>query len=154
MVNYKIWVFAVLLGSLYTSCSEDQLVEDEAQIQEYLTENNLIAEKSEDGIYYIITREGNGKTANLQSEVTVHYKGYRLNGDIFDSSYDRGQQSTFGLQNVIRGWQLGIPLIEEEGAGTLIIPSHLAYGENPPSGSIIRKNDVLVFDIELFEVSP
>jgi FKBP-type peptidyl-prolyl cis-trans isomerase FkpA len=154
MVNYKFLVLALFATLFLGSCSEDQLLEDEAKIQEYLTDNNLTAEKSEDGVYYIITREGNGKSATVDSEVTVHYKGYRLNGDVFDSSYDRGQKSTFGLQRVIRGWQLGIPLLEEEGAGTLIIPSHLAYGANPPSGSIIRRNDVLVFDIELFEVNP
>ncbi|MEY2925194.1 MAG: hypothetical protein RLZZ337_1744 [Bacteroidota bacterium] len=134
------------------SCGKDQVEVDNTKIADYLAENNLTAEVTDDGLYYIIAKEGTGARPNILSEVTVHYKGYLLNGDIFDSSYDRGKKATFPLANVIEGWQLGIPLFKEGGSGTLIIPSRLAYGENPPRGSFIKKNEVLVFDIELFEV--
>lgn len=151
MGNFKL-ILGLLFLVVVSSCGKEQLEVDTNKIEEYLSDNNLTAEKSEDGIYYIVTKEGNGTFPTVSNDVTVHYKGYRLNGDIFDSSYDRGERTTFGLSQVITGWQLGIPLFSEGGAGTLIIPSHLAYGQYPPQGSIIRKNDVLVFDIELFEV--
>ena len=146
----KVLLPALLLIGL-SSCDKETVNEDDA-IQTYISENNLEAEKTDDGLYYIITRDGAGARPDISSTVTVHYKGALLNGNIFDSSYDRNERSTFGLSQVIQGWQLGIPLFKEGGAGKLIIPSNLAYGTNPPSGSIIGKNETLVFDIELFEV--
>jgi FKBP-type peptidyl-prolyl cis-trans isomerase FkpA len=151
-MKYSIIVaLAILLG--FAGCKEkDYVALDDQTIKDYIANNNLTAEKTDEGVYYIITREGNGERANIASSVTVHYKGYTLNGDIFDSSYDRGKTSTFPLSGVIEGWQIGIPQLSVGGAGTLLIPSHLAYGANPPSGSVIGKNEVLAFDIELFEV--
>ncbi len=134
-----------------TGCKE-QVEKDRLQIEDYLEDNNLTAEVTDEGLYYIISVPGTGVHPDINSEVTVHYAGYKLNGDIFDSSYDRGEKITFPLANVIRGWQIGIPLFKEGGSGKLIIPSHLAYGSSPPPGSTIGKNEVLVFDIELFEV--
>ena len=75
-----------------------------------------------------------------------------MDGTIFDSSILRGEKITFPLANVIRGWQLAIPLLKEGGKGTFLIPSYLAYGTNPPNGSIISKDEVLIFDVELFEI--
>ncbi len=152
MVNFKI-VLGVVLVFAISSCGKDQMEVDTNKIEEYLEDNNLTAEKTEDGLYYIINEEGTGARPDITSEVTVHYKGYVLNGDIFDSSYDSGKKITFPLANVIQGWQLGIPLFREGGSGTLLIPSHLGYGEYPPNGSVIRKNEVLLFDIELFDVN-
>lgn len=119
-------------------------------IQEYIQTNNLNAQSTEEGIYYVIERQGTGIKPDLGSTVTVHYEGYLLNGEIFDSSYQRGQKATFPLTGVIPGWQIGIPLFQEGGKGKLIIPSEYGYGKQA-SGSIPR-NSVLVFDIELFSV--
>lgn len=135
----------------FTGCRKDQMEIDRVKIEEYLTENGLVAEKTDEGLYYIIENEGTGARPDLSSTVTVHYQGQTLDGDIFDSSYDRGQKSTFPLYAVIEGWQIGIPLFREGGKGKLIIPSHLGYGANPPPGAI-GKNEVLIFDIELFVV--
>ncbi|PCJ67730.1 MAG: peptidylprolyl isomerase [Bacteroidetes bacterium] len=137
---------------LNQGCKKDTEVDDDETIRNYIADNGLTAEKTEEGVYYIITREGAGVSPSASSKVTVHYKGYLLNGNIFDSSYDREKTSTFSLSGVIRGWQIGIPKLKVGGAGTLLIPSHLAYGKNPPAGSIIGSNEVLAFDIELFEV--
>jgi FKBP-type peptidyl-prolyl cis-trans isomerase FkpA len=152
MIKKITYVTLLLIATVFCGCNKDQVAIDTDKIAEYLVDNNLAAEQTEDGLYYVITKEGTGERPDINSKVTVHYKGYKLNGDIFDSSYDRGQKSTFPLSGVIQGWQLGIPLFKEGGSGTLIIPSHLAYGNNPPNGSGIKKNEVLVFDIELFEV--
>lgn len=149
-MKYVSIVLCVVLAG-FSSCKKEE-VDSQQLIKDYLEENNLIAEKTEDGLYYIITKEGVGSHPNIASTVKVDYKGYLRNGDIFDSSYDRGKASTFSLTGVIQGWQLGIPLLKEGGAGTLIIPGDLGYGENPPRNSIIGKNEVLIFDIELHEV--
>ncbi len=130
---------------------EDFTVRDDETIRAYLVDNGLTAEKTEEGLYYIITEEGPGQQPNIANQVTVHYKGYLLDGTIFDSSYDRGEKSTFSLGAVIKGWQIGIPKLSEGGAGRLFIPSHLAYGANSPSRQI-PSHAVLAFDIELFEV--
>ncbi|HMT35931.1 MAG TPA: FKBP-type peptidyl-prolyl cis-trans isomerase, partial [Chitinophagaceae bacterium] len=87
-------------------------------------------------------------------KVKVHYKGYKLNGEKFDSSYDRNEPIDFPLSGVIKGWTEGIPMLEEGGKGTLLIPSHLAYGQNGPPGSKIGPNEVLLFDVELIQINP
>lgn len=146
----------ILLLALVTmaasSCKKDQFESDENTIKDYLAANNLTAERTEEGLYYIITRVGTGDNPTVGDKVTIHYKGYLTNGNIFDSSYDRGEKSTFSLANLIEGWKIGLPLLKEGGSGTLLIPSSLGYGDSPPSGSIIGENEVLLFDIELFEI--
>lgn len=138
----------LILASTFLSCSRERI--DRNKIEEYLEENGLVAESTADGIYYIIEREGTGERPNILNTVTVHYRGYFLDGEEFDSSYARNEVSTFPLSGVIVGWQLGIPLFREGGKGTLFIPSELAYGRNG-RGSI-PGNTVLAFDIELFDV--
>ena len=150
-MNKFIIALALFTLTLCGCKEEDFTMANDEEIRQYLADNNLTAEKTEEGLYYIITTEGTGAQPNIANDVTVHYKGYLLNGDIYDSSYDRGEQSTFPLSGVIQGWQIGIPKLKEGGAGRLFIPSHLAYGSNPPS-SRIPENAVLAFDIELFEV--
>ena len=78
----------------------------------------------------------------------VAYRGYFTNGQVFDESESNGV--VFGLNQVIRGWTLGIPYFKEGGRGILLIPSGLAYGSNPRSG--IPANSVLIFDINLIEI--
>ncbi len=124
---------------------------DEQLIQDYIAENNLTTQVTDEGIHYIIESEGTGTQAEFNSTVTVHYEGFLLNGNKFDSSYDGGTPATFSLNNVIAGWQLGIPLFKEGGRGTLIIPSGYAYGNTSPS-SAIPQNSVLLFNIELIDV--
>ncbi len=146
-----IWI--VTLAIMFAACSKDQLEKDSKKIEKYLEKNDLSAEKTEDGLYYIIDKDGDGLRPSIEDEVTVHYLGYTLDDDKFDSSYDRGEPSTFPLDRVIVGWQLGIPLFKEGGKGKLLIPSELAYGKNPPPFSVIGVDEVLIFDIELISVN-
>lgn len=117
-------------------------------IQDYLSAQNLVAERTDQGLYYIIDEEGDGDFPQSQSVVTVRYEGYFLNGDVFDSS--RGETITFSLQQVIEGWTLGIPLFNEGGGGTLLIPSTLAYGNAGTNG--IPPNYPIAFDVELVSI--
>jgi FKBP-type peptidyl-prolyl cis-trans isomerase FkpA len=125
---------------------------DDQIIQDYIKKNNLKAEKTNSGLYYIIDQPGNGKHATAADKVKVHYKGTLVDGTKFDSSYDRNEPIEFPLSGVIKGWTEGIPLLEEGGKGKLLIPSGLAYGQNAPPGSPIKANDVLIFDVELLEI--
>ena len=150
-MNIKLWCIASALF-IVGGCNKESTVDEDKAIQDYLTANDLTAEKTAEGLYYIITKEGTGDRANITSTVTVHYRGYLLDGSVFDSSYDRAEKSTFPLAHVIEGWQLGIPKLKEGGSGKLLIPSKLAYGESGRSNSIIGANEPLVFDIELFIV--
>jgi FKBP-type peptidyl-prolyl cis-trans isomerase len=120
-------------------------------IQDFIKKNNLNAQKTASGLYYVIDKKGNGKHATAADQVKVHYKGTLLDGTKFDSSYDRNEPITFPLSGVIRGWTEGIPLFEEGGKGKLIIPSALGYGPNG-AGGVIQPNEILVFDVELLQI--
>ena len=100
------------------------------------------------GMYYRIIGGTRGVARpTVDSEVTVHYEGQLLNGDVFDSSYDRASASTFRLQNVILGWQGAVPMLEPGQKMQVFIPPNLAYGSRG-QGSI-PPNAWLFFSIEL-----
>jgi FKBP-type peptidyl-prolyl cis-trans isomerase len=128
-------------------------LEEDEIIQNYLKKNKLKGLKTENGLYYIITKQGGGIQPKTGDKVSVHYKGSLLDGKVFDESYKRGQPFQFpvGLGQVIRGWDEGIPLLKEGGKATLVIPSRLAYG-NQQAGADILPNSVLRFDVELIKV--
>ena len=104
------------------------------------------------GLRYITQVEGTGKSPLAADQVTVHYTGYLLNGTKFDSSVDRGEPATFGLNQVIRGWTEGLQLMKEGGKTKFIIPSELGYGANG-AGGVIPPNAWLVFDVELIKLN-
>lgn len=128
--------------------AEEQAAIDDQLIQEYLVDNNLVAEKDPSGLYYIIEQQGTGAECNSSSDVRVAYTGYFLDGEIFDGSSSQGV--TFNLSGVIEGWKIGIPYFREGGSGKLLIPSALAYG--PSGNASIPPNSVLIFSVELIEV--
>lgn len=145
----NIWILTALAGAvlLFSQCKKDDQSEVDRQIiLDHLAANNITAEEDPSGIFYIITTEGTGSHPAPNATVTVRYRGYFLNGNTFDQTAP-GQTATFPLANLIEGWQIAIPLLKKDGAGTFWIPSALAYGSTPPPG--IPANSVLVFDIEL-----
>lgn len=127
---------------------KDYSAENEKEITDYLAKKNLTAQRSESGLYYIITEPGTGKQPTATSSVTVAYKGYLTNGKTFDESVNG---ATFPLNKVIAGWTEGIPLFKEGGSGVLLIPAHLAYGSN--SVGSIPAGSVLIFDVKLISVN-
>lgn len=103
------------------------------------------------GLQYEVLRPGTGNRPTAYNRVKVHYHGYLPNGTVFDSSVQRGEPATFGLNQVIAGWREGIPLMREGAKYRFTVPAHLAYGARgmPPK---IGPNQTLKFDVELFEV--
>jgi FKBP-type peptidyl-prolyl cis-trans isomerase FkpA len=138
----------LILMTLF-SC-ETQSEKDEEIILNYLNEHNLDATKHESGLYYIINEEGTGSNPQLSNKIEIKYKGYLIDGTIFDQTTDTTAQ--FYLNQLIEGWQIGIQMLKKGGKQTLFIPSELGYGEE--SISIIPANSVLIFDIELINFEP
>ncbi len=143
----------VLTLTLVVSCGKngetDFRAKNDSEIVAYLEANNLQAEKSASGLYYVINEEGDGVQPTATSEVTVAYKGYFTNGQVFDQSPSEG--ISFPLQRVIRGWTEGIQYFKEGGSGMLLVPAHLGYGSQDYSS--IPGGSVLIFDVHLISVN-
>lgn len=133
-------------------CQKDvptQAEKDKDIILQYISDAGWSAGNTSSGLYYVIADSGSGNYPTVDSTVTVHYKGYFPNGEVFDQTGNDPAQ--FKLGHTIEGWQIGIAKFKEGGKGHLLIPSRLGYGEYG-QGSI-PGNSVLIFDIELLEVS-
>ncbi len=132
--------------------AESQGQIDQNLILDYFIENDIDAERTKNGVYYVLETEGEGNGPGKTDVVTVHYEGRLMDGTVFDSSYKRGEPTSFPLNFVVAGWQEAIPLLKPGGKGTFYIPSTLAYKDKPAGGGKIPANSVLVFDVELISV--
>ena len=103
------------------------------------------------GLQYTVIKEGNGRKPKATDQVVCHYEGFLLDGTVFDSSVQRGEPATFGLQQVIAGWTEGLQLMQEGAKYRFFIPYRLAYGEGG-AGNMIPPFATLIFDVELLEV--
>jgi len=135
------------------SCKKDDEAAKQAEIDEqiildYLAEKEIDAQRHESGLYYLILREGSGVQPSDFSSVEVYYKGYFPSGNIFDQT-TQGSLVLF-LPDMIRGWQIGIPLLKKGGKGLFLIPSGLGYGKN--GSFLIPPNKVLIFEVDLVDV--
>lgn len=107
-------------------------------------------EKTASGLISKVISKGSGDAHPKATDtVTVHYSGWTTDGKLFDSSVTRGEPSSFGLNQVIKGWTEGVQLMVKGEKRRFWIPAGLAYGENPGGG---RPGGMLVFDIELIEI--
>lgn len=122
--------------------------------EEFLAENAKRdgVETTESGLQYEILEEGDGDKPTAEDRVRVHYTGELISGEVFDSSRERGEPVTFGLNQVIPGWTEGLQLMSEGSRAKLYIPADLAYG--PGGNQRIGPNETLVFDVELLEINP
>ena len=132
-----------------------------AQLEENLTKgkefiNDLAFDKSvkstASGLHYKVLKQGKSKRAESSDTVRVHYKGTRIDGTVFDSSYKRGEPADFSLQGVVPGFAEGLTKIGEGGKIILYIPSDLAYGDNIRGK--IQPGDTLIFECELIKINP
>lgn len=105
------------------------------------------------GLQYEVLEEGEAGASSPRASdtVTVHYHGTLIDGTVFDSSVERDQPATFGLNQVIAGWTEGVQLMKVGDKYRFYIPSDLAYGE-AGAGGIIGPNTTLIFDVELLGI--
>lgn len=103
------------------------------------------------GLQYEILREGEGPKPSLTDSVECHYHGTLINGQVFDSSMDRGQTATFPLQGVIKGWTEVLQLMPVGSKWKVTIPADLAYGDRG-AGEMIQPGSTLIFIIELIAI--
>lgn len=103
------------------------------------------------GMQYEIIEAGNGPIPKASDKVRTHYHGTLIDGTVFDSSIERGQTATFGVTQVIQGWQEALQLMPVGSKWRLYIPYNLAYGERGAGGQI-GPFATLIFDIELIEI--
>lgn len=141
--------FVSCLGDNEIAKPIDYTAQNEKEIVDYIAAKNLTATKTGTGLYYVVTEQGIGAQPTANSNVTVAYKGYYTNGNVFDQSKPEG--ISFGLQQVIKGWTEGIPFFKEGGSGILLIPAHLGYGSFDYKG--IPGGSILIFDIKVIKVN-
>lgn len=133
--------------------AEEQAKAAKAEGENFLAEN---AKKEgvktlPSGLQYKVLREGGGRKPSATDKVECHYEGTLINGEVFDSSYRRGETATFGLNQVIKGWTEGLQLMQEGAKYRFFIPYDLAYGERG-AGQSIPPYAALIFDVELIKV--
>jgi FKBP-type peptidyl-prolyl cis-trans isomerase FklB len=127
--------------------------EKSAEGEAYLAENAKRDEVTvtESGLQYEVLATGDGEKPTAASTVRTHYHGTFINGDIFDSSVDRGQPAEFPVGGVIPGWTEALQLMTEGSKWRLYVPYNLAYGEQGSQGAI-PPYSTLVFDVELLAI--
>ncbi len=103
------------------------------------------------GLQYEVLKKSDGAKPAATDRVNVHYHGTLLSGKVFDSSVERGQPITFGVQEVIKGWTEALQLMTVGSKYKLFIPSELAYGDNG-AGADIGPGETLVFEVELLGI--
>jgi len=108
-------------------------------------------EKTASGIVITQIREGTGASPKSSDTVKVHYRGTLVNGKEFDSSYGRGQPTSFPLNRVIPCWTEGMQTMKTGGKSKLVCPPDLAYGSRGIPGTI-PPAATLVFEVELLEI--
>ena len=121
----------------------------------FLAENkkNKDVIETPSGLQYKVVKMGNGPKPLATDQVKVHYHGTTVDGTVFDSSVERGEPITFGLNQVIKGWTEGVQLMPVGSKFIFYIPSDLAYGENG-AGGVIKPGATLIFEVELLDINP
>ena len=130
--------------------SEENLAASEAFLAANKSKTGIVALPS--GVQYRIIEEGEGARPGLESKVSVHYRGSKLDGREFDSSFARGTPEEFTVNAVLKGWQEVLPLMKAGSTWQIFVPPELAFGArgNPPVGP----NEALMFDLKLVEILP
>ncbi len=134
----------------FRALSEKNQADSEAFLEANKSKTGIVALPS--GIQYRIIEEGDGARPDLDSKVSVHYRGSKLDGREFDSSFARGTPEEFTVNAVLKGWQEVLPLMKAGSTWQIFVPPELAFGArgNPPVGP----NEALMFDLKLVEILP
>ncbi len=121
--------------------------------KEFLAKNKLNEEVVElpSGLQYKVLNSGSGDKPKATDKVKCHYHGTLINGEVFDSSVQRGEPAVFPVNGVIQGWVEALQLMPVGAKWQLFIPSNLAYGAQGAGGSI-GPHETLIFEVELLEI--
>jgi FKBP-type peptidyl-prolyl cis-trans isomerase FklB len=143
-----------LVGTVMAARKEAESAKAKAASEAFLAAN---AKKpgittTASGLQYEHVTVGTGPSPGPTSKVEVHYRGTLIDGTQFDSSYDRGETITFGLNQVIKGWTEGLQLMKVGGKTRFYIPQDLAYGATPNPNGPIPPYAALIFDVELISL--
>ena len=135
------------------SYDEAKQVINEKAGEEFLSINKHKAGVVElpSGLQYEVLKNGTGAKPTANDKVKCHYHGTLINGQVFDSSVQRGEPAVFGVSQVIPGWVEALQLMPVGSKWRLFIPSNLAYGERG-AGEAIEPNSTLIFDVELLDI--
>jgi FKBP-type peptidyl-prolyl cis-trans isomerase len=120
----------------------------EAYMAENRTRNGVTTTPS--GLQYEVITQGSGRRPSPDDIVRVHYEGTFIDGNVFDSSYRRGEPIEFNLRAVIAGWIEGLQLMNVGSIYRFVIPPELAYG--PGGTGPIPPNSTLIFQVELLAI--
>lgn len=162
--------FMVYQQNFYAKKQKEQTTKDSVAIEAYLAKNNIKAQRTEAGVYYVITKPGTGENGKSGQVTHVNYTGYTLEGKYFDTS-DKAVAIEKGLYNaerekyvpyapyevkidqtsVIRGWHDVLKVLNSGAKATVFIPSALGYGPQRKS-EIIKENEVLIFELEVVDL--
>ena len=142
-----------LMNDFFAKLQEEKLFLNKKAGEEFL---RIIKERpgvktTASGIQYEVLKDGTGEKPKATDNVKVHYEGKLIDGQIFDSSIQRGEPASFGLNQVIPGWTEALQLMPVGSKYRIYIPSELAYGERG-AGEMIEPNSTLVFDVELLDI--
>ena len=124
-----------------------------AAADEFLDKNkneNPDVKETPTGLQYRVLKEGEGNSPGKTDRVKVHYAGRLIDGTEFDSSIKREEPSSFGLNQVIKGWTEGLQLMKVGSKFEFFIHPKIAYGTRPKPN--IPSNSLLIFEVELLDI--
>lgn len=150
-------IFLALIGWALLSGKKKakaRAIANRAKGEDFLVENGQLEDviTTLSGLQFQLLHQGQGGQSPAASDrVKVHYHGTLINGKVFDSSVDRGEPISFGLNQVIEGWTEGLQMMTVGDKARLVIPSQLGYGDHAVGG--IPAGSVLIFDVELLAIN-
>jgi len=132
----------------FQKLAAENLEKSESFLEENKSKTGIVVMPS--GVQYRVIEEGEGPRPQLDSTVRVHYRGSKMDGREFDSSFARGVPEEFTVNAVLKGWQEVLPLMKQGSTWQIFVPPELAFGQrgNPPVGP----NEALMFDLKLIEI--
>lgn len=127
---------------------------EQNEILNYAIDELWDIQRTPSGLYYQILEPGQGDTLQWADRIRVHYRGYFLDGQEFDSSYRRDKPMDFYIGNMIPGWNEGLQLLQVGSKARFLVPSRLGYGEEGLKNGdkyIVPPDRVLVFEVDVLK---